>query len=162
MPNFSFSNWIFDLDFTLYQTNKPKSEFTYDDLHYNPRLINNLQNVSGRKILFTNANLMHTLSCIRIMKLEKVFHKISCRELSGLKPLINSYLNLYKICNIKRSDSNIFFEDTIENLIQAKKFGWTTVLISDNLLELQEAESIDEIDFSFPNIISALIYFNGN
>ena len=72
------------------------------------------------------------------------------------------HLNLYKICNIKRSDSNIFFEDTIENLIQAKKFGWTTVLISDNLLELQEAESIDEIDFSFPNIISALIYFNGN
>ena len=162
MPNFSFSNWIFDLDFTLYQIDKPKTEFLYSDLIYNPRLISNLQKINGRRILFTNANLMHTLACIRILKLEKIFHKVSCRELSGLKPSVNSYLHLYKICNIKRSDSNIFFEDTIENLIHAKRFGWTTVLISDNLLELQEAESIDEIDFIFPNIISALIYFNGN
>lgn len=162
MPNFTFNNWIFDLDFTLYQIDKPKIEFTYDDLNYNPRLVSNLRKIQGKRIVFTNANLMHTLACIRILKLEKVFHKISCRELSGLKPSIDSFLHLYKLCNIKRSDSNIFFEDTIENLIQAKRFGWTTVLISDNLLELQNAESINEIDFSFPNIISALIYFNGN
>ena len=100
MPNFSFNNWIFDLDFTLYQIDKPRIEFTYDDLNYNPRLISNLQKIDGKRILFTNANLMHTLACIRILKLEKVFHKVSCRELSGLKPYVNSYLHLYKLCNI--------------------------------------------------------------
>lgn len=162
MPQVSFDNWIFDLDFTLYQIEKEKIEFTYNDLHYNPNLISNLKKIKGRKILFTNANLMHTLACIRKMKLENLFHKISCRELSGLKPYPMSYINLYKICNIKKNDNCIFFEDTIINLVQAKRFGWTTVLITNDLSELQEAETIDEIDLTFPNIISALNYLNSD
>ena len=55
MPKVSFDNWIFDLDFTLYQIEKDKLEFNYDDLYYNANLISNLKKIKGRKILFTNA-----------------------------------------------------------------------------------------------------------
>ena len=51
------------------------------------------------------------------MKLENVFHKISCRELTGFKPNINSYMRLFKIANLNFNEKTYFFEDTIENLL---------------------------------------------
>lgn len=161
MTDFSFSNWIFDLDFTLYQIDKPKNEFTYSDLNYNPRLISNLQKINGRRILFTNANLMHTLACIRILKLEKIFHKVSCRELHGLKPHFFSYISLYRIANIQKEDKCFFFDDLIENLVAAKNFGWFTILINPTLNEKDYINN-QNIDFYFPNINEALDYFLTN
>ena len=66
------------------------------------------------------------------MKLENVFHKISCRELTGFKPNINSYMRLFKIANLNFNEKTYFFEDTIENLLIAKNLGWITILISPN------------------------------
>ena len=56
------------------------------------------------------------MACIRKMKLEKVFHKVSCRELHGLKPHHFSYLSLYKIANMNKNDKCFFFDDLIVNL----------------------------------------------
>ena len=88
-------NWIFDLDYTLYQ--QRNNRFNYNRLFHSNELNNKLKMLYGRKILFTNGNLMHTLRCIKIMKLEGIFHKVLCRELTGFKPDINSYINPYEL-----------------------------------------------------------------
>lgn len=148
--------WIFDLDYTLYQ--QKNHNFSYDRLYYSKDLNRILKNLNGRKILFTNGNLFHTLKCVKIMRLEKIFNKVLCRELTGFKPDINSYIKLYHLANVPLDEECIFFEDTIDNLVQAKRFNWTTVLIGNFQNNIKERYS--EIDYVFPNIIQALNYFN--
>lgn len=153
------TNWIYDLDYTLYQFDK-SSKFDYNNLTHNPKLNRNLVSLKGKKILFTNGNLLHTLTCIKKMNLEGIFHKVSCRELSGFKPDINSYLRLNKIANLNFQDTNIFFEDTIENLIMAKNIGWITVFISPNFnIRNNVKRNFKKIDYVFSNIIEATDYF---
>ena len=153
------TNWIYDLDFTLYQLN-PEEKFDYSLLNYNPLLNNNLKSLNGKKILFTNGNLLHTLSCIRKMKLENIFHKISCRELTGFKPNINSYMRLFKLANINFNETTYFFEDTIENLLIAKNLGWITILISPNRnIRRNIKNNFPKIDYVFNDIIEATNFF---
>tara|TARA_Y200000002_G_C22396515_1_gene543766 strand:- start:92 stop:547 length:456 start_codon:yes stop_codon:yes gene_type:complete len=148
--------WIFDLDYTLYQ--QKNNNFSYDRLYYSKELNRALKNLDGKKVLFTNGNLFHTLKCVKIMRLEKIFNKVLCRELTGFKPDINSYIKLYHLANVPLNEKCIFFEDTIDNLVQAKRFNWTTVLIGNFQNNIRERYS--EIDYVFPNIIQALNYFN--
>ena len=73
-----------------------------------------------------------------------------------MKPHIESfnYVN-NQITDYKRNDYKIiFFDDLIENLVSARKVGWKTVWISNNFLKKP-----DFVDYSFPNIYDALIYF---
>lgn len=152
-------NWVYDLDHTLYQIEN-RNIFDYDLLNHNPNLNNNLTSLRGKKVLFTNGNLLHTLACIRKMKLEKIFNKISCRELSGFKPDINSYMRLFRIANIKFEEKTFFFEDTIENLLMAKNLGWITVFISPNKnIRNNVKRTFPKIDYVFSNIIEATNHF---
>lgn len=152
-------NWVYDLDFTLYQMEK-NQKFNYENLNYNPKLNNNLKSLKGKKVLFTNGNLLHTLTCIRKMKLEGIFHKVSCRELTGFKPEISSYMRLFKIANIKMEEKTIFFEDTVDNLLMAKNLGWITVFISPNInIRINVKRKFKNIDYVFSNIIEATNYF---
>ena len=148
-------NWIFDLDYTLYQ--QPNSKFSYDKLKYSPTLNMKINGLVGKKILFTNGNLFHTLKCVKIMKLERLFNKVLCRELTGFKPDFNSYIKLYHLANIGINEQCIFFEDTIDNLIEAKRFNWITVLIGDYDNNIKKR--YPQIDFIFTNIHFALDYF---
>ena len=149
-------NWIFDLDYTLYQ--QPNVKFSYDKLKYSPALNMKIKGLSGKKILFTNGNLFHTLKCVKIMKLEGLFNKVLCRELTGFKPNVNSYIKLYHYANINIDDTCYFFEDTIENLVEAKRFNWITILIGNYTEDIKIM--YPQIDFIFPNIQVALDYFN--
>jgi FMN phosphatase YigB (HAD superfamily) len=148
-------NWIFDLDYTLYQQNC--SRFNYNDLCHCIKLNKNIKKLQGKKILFTNGNLIHTLRCIKIMKLEGIFHKVLCREITGFKPDINAYIKLYHQANINIKEPCIFFEDTIDNLVQSKRFNWTTVLIGDFNEDIKKR--YPQIDYIFENINSALDFF---
>ena len=158
------TNWIFDLDNTLYEymynTNTLK-KFDYNNLKYEPNKIQKLKQLKGKRIIFSNGNLLHVMACIRKMKLERVFHKVSCRELHGLKPHHFSYLSLYKIANMNKDDRCIFFDDLIENLVGAKNLGWITVLINPNTKEKDYLHN-NNIDFYFPNINEALDFFLSN
>lgn len=153
------TNWVYDLDFTLYQFNSHK-DFDYNLLNYNPNLNNNIKSLKGKKVLFTNGNLLHTMACIRKMKLENVFHKISCRELTGFKPDINSYLRLFKIANLNFNEKTYFFEDTIENLLIAKNLGWITIFISPNRnVRRNVKNTFPKIDFVFSDVMEATNHF---
>ena len=148
-------NWIFDLDNTLYQ--QPYNKFNYNKLFHSRILNTKLKALQGKKIMFTNGNLFHSLRCIKIMNLEGIFHKVLCRELTGFKPEVNSYIKLYHYANIGIDEPCIFFEDTVENLVEAKRFKWKTVLIGDFNKDI--LDRYPQIDFLFPNINTALDFF---
>ena len=156
------TNWIFDLDNTLYDyISSEMRGFNYNHLKYEPNKIQKLKQLNGKRIIFSNGNLLHVMACIRKMKLERVFHKVSCRELHGMKPHFYSYVSLYKIANMNKKDRCIFFDDLIENLVGAKNFGWITVLINPNTKEKDYLQN-KNIDFYFPNINEALDFFLSN
>ena len=110
----------------------------------------------GRKVMFTG-NLQHSLACIHILNLKRAFHKVLCRELTGFKPSINSYIKAYHYSGMKQDEKTYFFEDTVVNLEMAKKFNWITVLIKRNptLYEKQNKR----VDYIFPDITTALNFF---
>ena len=156
-------NWIFDLDYTLYHLHPQARQFDYNYLQYDPELKKKIQLLPGRKLLFTNANVWHTLKCVKMMRIEKTFHKVCCRELAGLKPDISSYIIFNRICQVQDKDISFFFEDTLENLIQAKNLGWRTVYIGNKPEYLNYARNNSHIiNYAFPNISQALHYFNNN
>ncbi len=154
-------NWIYDLDLTLYEYHdKSSNNFQYDKIIGFPNLGETIKSLPGKKIMFTNGNLLHTMACVKQLNLKKVFHKVSCRELHGLKPNLNAYYILNYMCSIEPEDTSYFFEDTIDNLIVAKKFGWKTVYIEPNINTLTYVKNnVSEVDYAFLNIKDALEYF---
>ena len=151
-------NWVFDLDLTLYELKG--NFFSYENMVKQPKLRENIKKLKGRKILFTNGNLNHSVVSIHQLGLVSVFHKILCRELTGLKPAINSYIKAYHYSGMKQDEKTIFFEDTVINLEMAKKFNWITVLIKKNPSEIEISNK--KVDFHFKNITEALKYFHKN
>ena len=149
-------NWVFDLDLTLYELKG--SEFSYNNIIRTPKLKEMIGNLPGRKVMFTNGNLQHSMACIHILNLRRAFHKVLCRELTGFKPSINSYIKAYHYSGMKQDEKTYFFEDTVVNLEMAKKFNWITVLIKRNPT-LYEKEN-KRVDYIFPDITIALKFFS--
>jgi len=145
--------WIFDLDQTLYQL-KSDENFCYNNLSNDTQLNYLLTVLPSYKLIFTNGTYNHGLKCLDKLQIKNKFNCITSRDIINLlKPDYNSYLQFMKINKIKNSDKCVFFDDLPENLINAKGFGWITVLINKNNYVS------NEIDFWFPNIYIALNYF---
>ena len=145
--------WIFDLDQTLYQL-KSNTDFCYNNLCEDDQLNYLLIMLPSYKLIFTNGTYNHGIKCLDKLQIKKNFKSVVSRDMiKMLKPDYNSYLRFMKINNIKNSDKCVFFDDLPENLINAKGFGWITVLINNNKYVSSE------IDFWFPNIHIALNYF---
>ena len=151
-------NWVFDLDLTLYELKS--NQFSYENIIKPPYLREKLLSLPGRKVLFTNGNMEHSVTCMHLLNLVKVFHKILCRELTGFKPSVNSYIKAYHHTGMKQNETTIFFEDTVVNLEMAKKFNWITVLIKRNPSTYEKNNK--RVDYYFPDINSALNYFKKN
>ena len=145
--------WIFDLDYTLYDIPK-EIGFDYKLLKNDTQLNYLLEMLPFKKYIFTNGTFSHGLVCLDKMNIINNFEKIIARDtITDLKPNFSSYKKFINLANIKDKDKCVFFEDSIDNLIQAKNFGWITVLITkQNVIN-------EHIDFQFPNIYVALNYF---
>tara|TARA_B110001469_G_C9611785_1_gene304354 strand:- start:583 stop:1056 length:474 start_codon:yes stop_codon:yes gene_type:complete len=145
--------WVFDLDQTLYQL-KSNNEFCYSNLCEDTQLNYLLIMLPSYKIIFTNGTYNHCIKCLDKLCINNNFNSVVSRDMiKTLKPDYNSYLRFMKINNIKNSDKCVFFDDLPENLINAKGFGWITVLINKNKYVS------NDIDFWFPSIHIALNYF---
>lgn len=146
-------HWIFDLDYTLYDI-PIEVNFNYSLLKQDTQLSYLLEKLPFNKFIFTNGTFQHGMSCLQIMNILNNFDKIVARDtINDLKPNITSFKQFINLTNIKNKDKCIFFEDNIDNLMQAKNLGWITVLIT-------KKHIINEnIDFQFPNIHVALNYF---
>lgn len=161
------------MDETLYNSN---GKFSYDKLELDTELINLINRLSGRKILFTNAAHQHTNIVLSKMGLVSSFDLILDRDILGvLKPHPLAYMKLTKWCSINKNDTCYFFEDTINNLIMGNTIGWQSILINPNITNTQnrliEFTMIDKnnnrqvkkqtnINYTFNNIKTALRHFH--
>jgi FMN phosphatase YigB (HAD superfamily) len=165
--------WIFDMDGTLYNLN---DNFSYDKLHRDNELINLINRLNGRKILFTNATHQHTNIVLNKLGLVSSFDLILDRNIVGvLKPNPMAYIKLIKWCSINKNDTCYFFEDTLNNLITGNTFGWQSILVNPNIQNSQnklvEFTFIDPntrrpvkkqtiINYTFNNVKNALKHFH--
>ncbi len=166
--------WIFDMDQTLYNCNN--RPFNYNLLKKDNELINLINKLNGRKILFTNASHIHTNIVLKILGLTSSFDLIVDRDtLGSLKPDLLAFAKLIQWCSITENDTCYFFEDTISNLIMGSLLGWQSVLISPN-----EENSLNKplditlydktnnmpvrkrilLNYTFKNIKTALTHFH--
>ena len=146
--------WIFDLDQTLYQL-PLNVDFSYTELYKDNQLNYLLGNLPSSKIIFTNGTYNHGKLCLDKLDIKNNFKNIIARDtIKTLKPEHNSYYRCMMLSGILQTDKCVFFDDLPENLIEAKSFGWITVLINrKNYVD-------NNIDFWFPNIHIALNFFN--
>ena len=73
-----------------------------------------------------------------------------------MKPHINSFKFVEK--DIKKNVNNMneyyFFDDLLENLQSAKSIGWKTIWVNINYIDKPYY-----VDYAFPNIHTAVMYF---
>jgi len=148
--------FVFDIDDTLVIHTKDNHDL------YSMNNDNELQKLlketpHNSMYVYTNGTYSHGYGVLENLKLTKDFDDIFARDtISYMKPLYKSfeYVNseIYRYKNNK--DIIIFFDDLIDNLLMAKRFGWITVWISPNFNKKPIS-----IDYAFPNIYDALINF---
>ena len=146
--------WIFDLDDTIYMTRNVMYENIKQDI-YLRCLISSL---NGKKYVFTNALLIHAEAVLRKLGIIDLFEDVIDRSrLNGIKPHMETFRKFLYLTNINKNDKCVFFEDNINNLVTAKRLGWTTVLISPT-----DRRFYNHIDYNFRDIQSAVESFTFN
>ena len=101
-----------------------------DVLTPDPRLIDAVTRLPGRRIVFTNADDVHTRRVLQALGLSRLFHEIFHLISAGYepKPSAASFERLIAAHDI-RPASTAFFEDRAVNLAPAAALGMTTVLV---------------------------------
>ena len=104
-------------------------DLTY--LQPEPHIINAINALSGRKIIYTNSPKHYAKNILSKLQLADSFENIFSLEDASydLKPHVNSYDALCKTHDIDAKHT-VFFDDQLRNLVPAKNLGMTTVWIS--------------------------------
>ena len=128
----------------------------HPELEKNDQLISKIRILEGKKIIFTNATSKHAKKILKILELEHDFDQIiDIKDLEYIpKPDKRSYKKLLECLNLNKEnlDKTIFFEDTVKNLIPAKKLGITTVWMKNSINEKDFMKNCNFIDYSFNNL----------
>ena len=155
------TNYIFDLDYTLYDSQDV--DVTNTKIFYNSfkdkKFLNKLlKNLKGNKYIFSNGNKAHVDYVVKKMNFKDIFIDIAnSDEFEMLKPNTEAYDYVIDKFNIKNDEVTYFFEDTLENLETAKEFGWKTILIDE---ENKLKKNPKFVDFKFKSVEQALLFFN--
>ena len=96
----------------------------------NHQLNEELKKLSGRKIIYTNANMQHALSVLDRLKLSNFFDEIFDIKMANYvpKPEIKPYEEIIKKYNLN-PNSSAMFDDIAKNLVPAKNVGFTSIWI---------------------------------
>ena len=89
-----------------------------------------LKKLEGRKIIYTNANMQHTIDVLERIELSNFFDDIYDIKMANYipKPEMAPYEQLIKQFNID-AKSAAMFDDIAKNLVPAKKVGFKSVWI---------------------------------
>lgn len=113
----------------------------YDILvHKDEYLLEIFKEISGKKYIFTNGSKNHAVNTLKRLGILDLFEQIFSIEDTAFtpKPSLDSFFIFTDNVGID-PEKSVFFDDTIENLVTAKKLGFTTVLVGN----LQNHPSID-------------------
>ena len=109
-------------------------QINYDVVSPNEGLKNTIQELKGKKYIFTNANYGHVEKVLEKLKMENVFD--GCFDISESdylpKPHKEIYVSFQKKFNLD-SSSTAMFEDLHINLKEPSAMGWDTVWVTNNL-----------------------------
>ena len=109
-------------------------QINYDVVSPNEGLKNTIQELKGKKYIFTNANYGHVEKVLEKLKMENVFD--GCFDISESdylpKPHKEIYVSFQKKFNLDNS-STAMFEDLHINLKEPCAMGWDTVWVTNNL-----------------------------
>ena len=102
----------------------------YSIVNPNFKLNEELKKLSGRKIIYTNANMQHAIDVLDRIELSGFFDEIYDIKMANYipKPEIAAYKQLIKQFDIN-AKSSAMFDDIAKNLVPAKKVGFTSVWI---------------------------------
>ncbi len=153
---------IFDIDDTLILHTKDRND--YYKMDSGETLKDLIEQSSYDKIyIYTNGTYGHGYNVSKNLKLYNISlifarDNIPIPHPRQMKPSPQSfdYVNKTIINNIQSENNQYyFFDDMKENLQSAKNIGWITILIHPDFVNQKETY----IDYTFPNIYQALIYF---
>jgi FMN phosphatase YigB (HAD superfamily) len=154
--------FIFDIDDTIIIHTPEYNDYYTPDKNNKTllELINTLD--SEANYAYTNGTYEHGDSVMKALNLKHTIKKIFARDtVPHMKPLLESFQYVHNEIikeNHQLMNEYYFFDDLIENLKSSKKVGWKTVWISPNYAQYKNY--MDIIDYAFPNIYQALMYFN--
>tara|TARA_B100001105_G_scaffold250822_1_gene239692 strand:+ start:307 stop:981 length:675 start_codon:yes stop_codon:yes gene_type:complete len=102
----------------------------YSIVSPNLKLAKNLENLNGKKFIFTNANKKHADIILNKLQIADLFEGIFDIKMANYipKPEIESYEKLIETYSIN-PNKTIMFDDIAKNLVPASKKGFTTVWI---------------------------------
>ena len=147
--------FIFDLDDTIIYY--PFGQVNYDRIGLDINLFNLLDELKFPKIIYTNGTYGHAKEILNNMKLTNLFTAVYARDtIPAMKPHEISFKFVEKDIrkHIDQRNKYYFFEDRLENLEAAKRRGWITIWISVHFIDKPIY-----VDYAFPNIHTALMYF---
>jgi FMN phosphatase YigB (HAD superfamily) len=152
--------YIFDLDDTI--VIHENNTVNYDKMNPDETLHNLIKKLDTKELyIYTNGTYDHAELCLKKIKLFNIFQIFARDTIPSMKPYISSYYHVQKRILKEKYYNNdnkmIFFDDNYENLRSAKKMGWITVWIHPKFTDKQKY-----MDYSFPNIYQALLYFTIN
>ena len=102
----------------------------YSIVDPNKKLNEELKKLGGRKIIYTNANMQHTLDVLERIELSNFFDEIYDIKRANYipKPELAPYEQMIKQFDIN-TKSAAMFDDIAKNLVPAKNVGFTSVWI---------------------------------
>ena len=157
---------VIDIDDTLYVHKSGASRLgfmDYNNILPNIGLSNEIKRIKLPKYILTNATFGHANEILNKMDLDEEFNKIYARNNMPIsKPHKECYERVQRdiIRDLnKQVDEYLFFDDLLENLEMGKNRNWITIWIHPLY---QYKDKYNYIDYSFPDIYSALNYFNNN
>lgn len=120
-----FINYCHDVDFSKLQPQ--------------PELMNSINQLTGRKMIYTNSPKDYATKILSQLSLRDCFDDIFSLEDAGyvLKPHRTSYERICETHNID-SKKTVFFDDQLRNLKPAKALGMTTVWLTGSHQSLTE------------------------
>ena len=135
-------------------------DVTHPELKYDEQLKVNLNNLIGRKFIYTNASQNHSKNILSVMGIEAEFEKILDIKATKYlpKPDPKSYRIMLKVFGISTDQigNSIFIEDTAKNLRPAKLLGLKTVWIENDFNLKDYRQNSEFIDYKYSDIKSFL------
>ena len=135
-------------------------DVTHPELKYDEQLKLNLNNLTGRKFIYTNASQNHSKNILSVMGIEAEFEKILDIKATQYlpKPDPRSYNIMLKAFGISTDQigNSIFIEDTAKNLRPAKLLGLKTVWIENDFNLKDYREHSEFIDYKYSDLKSFL------
>ena len=135
-------------------------DVTHPELKYDEQLKLNLNNLIGKKFIYTNASQNHSKNILSVMGIDAEFEKIL--DIKATKYLPKPDPGSYKIMlkafgiNTEQTGNSIFIEDTAKNLRPAKLLGLKTVWIENDFNLKDYREHSEFIDYKYSDIKSFL------